>query len=217
MVKEEGRRYKVFHTVLVTDSNGTPVSNADITLTIYPSYYSKAGTLYQTGCLDNERDVYGNCPCVTDEDNICKTAVTTICRNEDENRNGILDAGEDINNNGRLDPGSVITVDNLQLTTNEAGFADFSVIYAIQFANWIQAELTARASVVGSEGGSIIPFTTVCTADDAVKGLCPIQNPFSGLYSEDLNKNGQLDAGEDTNGNGILDEELESRLCNEPF
>jgi adhesin/invasin len=153
--KEEGVRYKIFHTVLVTDSNGTPVSDAEITLSIYPLLYRVIKT----------------------EDNGPST-VLWECPNEDINRNGLLDIGEDNNGNNKLDPGNVITVEKLRLTTDETGFADFNVVYAIQFANWIEAEITARATVAGSESSSIIPFQAVCSKEDADAGTCPIQNPF---------------------------------------
>lgn len=156
MIKESGVRYRAFHTVLVTDSNGTPINNADVTLSIYPSFYFK-GEDY-------------------------------TCPNEDVNRNGILDSGEDTNGNGRLDPGNVITVDNLNVTTGQpsanhptapaAGYADFDVLYAIQYANWVQAEITARASVAGSESSTSVPFVAVCSKDDFDDGICPRDNPF---------------------------------------
>ncbi len=156
MIKESGVRYRVFHTVLVTDSNGTPINNADVTLSIYPSFYIKGNDFK--------------------------------CPNEDVNRNGILEPGEDINGNGRLDPGNVITVDNLRLTTGQpsanhptapaAGYADFDVLYAIQYARWVEAEITARTSVAGSESSASVPFTAVCLQKDVEDKICPQENPF---------------------------------------
>jgi adhesin/invasin len=43
LVDEDGLRYETFHTVLVTDSNGTPVNGVNVTLSIYPTYYLKWG------------------------------------------------------------------------------------------------------------------------------------------------------------------------------
>jgi len=156
MIKESGVRYRAFHTVLVTDSNGTPINNADVTLSIYPSFYIKGDDLK--------------------------------CPNEDVNRNGILESGEDINGNGRLDPGNVITVDNLNVTTGlpstnhptvpATGYADFDVLYAIQYATWVQAEITARTSVAGSESSASVRFATFCLKDDIKDNICPQKNPF---------------------------------------
>jgi adhesin/invasin len=162
----EGRRYKVHNTLLVTDSNGTPVGDAEVILSIYPLVYVKA-------TIDS-----------TDPENPL-VKVTGVCPNEDVNRNGILDPGEDLNNNGSLEPGNVVTVDNLKFKTSTGGegndpkgFADFDVIYAIQYAEWVTAEITARAAVAGSEGTHIMRFDTVCSADDKKANICPQQSPF---------------------------------------
>ncbi|OAD22625.1 Ig domain-containing protein group 1 domain-containing protein, partial [Candidatus Thiomargarita nelsonii] len=110
------------------------------------------------------------------------------CPNEDVNRNGILEPGEDTNGNGRLDPGNVITVDNLNVTTGQpsanhptapaTGYADFDVLYAIQYARWVQAEITARTSVAGSESSTSVPFKAVCLQKDVEDNICPQQSPF---------------------------------------
>ncbi len=184
LVPDAGIRYKVFHTVLVTDSNGTPVNDAEVILSVYPLTYRKAKINPETGLF----------------------VVTAECPNEDINRNGLLDGDEkdcppgspvaktkteDINCNGRLEPGNVITVDNLTLITGQvnppntstppSGFADFDVIYAIQYAAWIKdVELTAHAKVAGSEESDTLIFQPVCSAPDAEAGNCPILNPFGG-------------------------------------
>jgi adhesin/invasin len=156
-----GTRYNVFHTVLVTDANGTPVSDAEVTLGIYPLFYYKGFAKLEEGKIifDPERDAFA-------------------CPNEDINRNGILDPGEDTNNNNQLDPGNVITVDKLNLNTGSNGYADFNMVYAIQYAFWITAEITARLTVSGSESRNVLSVTTGCEAGDGTSGLCPQQNPF---------------------------------------
>jgi len=160
LVNEAGIRYKVIHTVLVTDSNGTPVADAEVILSIYPLIYFKAG-------LELIDDVY-----ILGE--------TFGCNNEDINRNGILDPdlGEDINNNNSLDPGNVVTVDKLKLVTDSTGFADFVVVYPIQYANWVTAEITARTEVAGTESSDTIQFIANCSAEDVTKQICPLPNPF---------------------------------------
>jgi len=158
----DGTRYNVFHTVLVTDANGTPVSDAEVTLGIYPVLYIKGAALV---------DADGN---VTLDPEI----QSNYCFNEDINRNGILDASEDLNSNNQLDPGNVITVDKLNLKTGSNGYADFNVVYAIQYAFWVRAEITARLTVAGSESQDVLYVNTGCEAADAKKGICPLQNPF---------------------------------------
>ncbi|MFK5970370.1 MAG: Ig-like domain-containing protein [Candidatus Marithrix sp.] len=159
--KEEGRRYKAYHTVLVTDANGTPVADAEVTLSIYPIIYIKSEFMF----LDESFIFMG-------EEN--------YCNNEDVNRNGILDTtlGEDTNNNGRIEPGNVVTVDKLTLVTDSTGFADFNVVYPIQYAAWVTADITARTEVAGTESSDTIQFTTSCTAADVTSKTCPVTNPF---------------------------------------
>ncbi len=152
---DNNTRYLVPHTVLVTDSNGTPVSNASVTLSVYTEEYYRLGS--------DGLSLY-------------------LCTNEDVNRNGVLDAGEDLDGNGKLDPGNVITVDNLTLTTDETGFSDFNVVYAIQYATWVSStELTARTSVAGSESRTSVPVVAVCSAPDVEDEICPVSNPFEPL------------------------------------
>jgi len=191
----DGTRYNVFHTVLVTDANGTPVSDAEVTLSIYPSTYIKGGFVNQCPNEDTNRNGL--------LDGTEKTCLPFTTKTEDTNCNGILDFGEDLNGNneldgadkvcppriaktkaedtncnGRLDPGNVITVDNLNLKTGSNGYADFNVVYAIQYAMWVESEITARLAVAGSESRDVIYLTTTCAADDALKETCPQQNPF---------------------------------------
>lgn len=156
LVDEGGIRYSLFHTVLVTDSNGTPVSNATVNLTVHPLTYTKMGGFNDEGSI------------ISGE----------TCTNEDINFNGILEAGEDFNNNARLDPGNVITVDKLVLTTNDAGFADFNVKYAKQFAIWTTVKIIARTNVAGTEAEASVNFSAACSAEDALKNICPIMSPF---------------------------------------
>ncbi|BAP58231.1 adhesin [Thioploca ingrica] len=157
ILKEEGIRYKVPFTALVTDSNGTPISDAEVILSIYPSRYAKG-----TAGLNADKKV---------------TLDAIGCDNEDINRNGLLDIGEEKNGNNQLDPGNVITVDNLTIKTGTNGYADFNVVYAIQYAWWVEAEIMARVSVGGSESSDTLFFTTTCLATD-VPDNCPLPSPF---------------------------------------
>ncbi len=173
LLDEDGIRYETLHTVLVTDSNGTPVNGAEVTLSIYPTRF----VAYSVDADGNQQPI--------------------LCKNEDINRNGILDSGEDVNNNGRLDPGSVITFNTqsenaLTLTTGQApdgatvpnGYADFRVVYAVSFASYLMAEITARAAVSGTEEAyMLVDFAATCSKEDADQETCPVLNPFRNIGS----------------------------------
>ena len=145
----------------MTDSNGTPVADARVFLSIYPLLYIKSTFLFTEDDYELSEPIY-------------------VCNNEDVNRNGILDSilGEDINNNGSLEPANVVTVDNLEITTDSSGFADFKVVYPVQYAGLIRAEITARTEVAGTESSDTLQFGTSCSAGDVIKKICPVSNPF---------------------------------------
>jgi hypothetical protein len=77
-----------------------------------------------------------------------------VCRNEDVNRNGVLESGEDRNGNVRLDPGkSDVAIIIVHPRTRADGTAEIRLQYAQNVAGWIDAAITVAASgVVGSEG-----------------------------------------------------------------
>ena len=142
------------YSVLVTDVNGNPVTNATVELTILPTRYSKG--IYTQDCPPGGG---------------WRQLVATTCDNEDLNRNGILDLtpiDEDVNGNDKLDPGNVATVSvpGGRVTTDANGFAFFNVVYAREFATWVEVALQARATVAGSEGLSQAKFFLLGLASD---------------------------------------------------
>jgi len=151
LVDDGGIRYKMFYTVLVSDTNGTPVSNAAVTLSVYTTKYYK-------GDLS---DTTGKYPRVA-------------CANEDTDKTGVYTVAKDLNGDGRLNPGSPVTVDKLTLTTDSTGYADFNLIYAKQYATWADVEITARALVAGTEAVTTTFFSTACSKADFDAKSCPI-------------------------------------------
>jgi adhesin/invasin len=151
LVDDGGIRYKMFYTVLVSDTNGTPVSNAAVTLSIYTTNYYKG----------DPSDATGKYPRVA-------------CANEDIDRTGVYTVAKDFNGDGRLNPGSPVTVDKLTLTTDSTGYADFNVVYAKQYATWADIEITAKALVAGTEAVTTTLFATACSKPDADTKSCPI-------------------------------------------
>ncbi len=123
--------YALPYNVLVNDIVGGAVQGATVTLDTVPSQYRK-GQYVWNGKL-------------------WVPVVAISCDNEDANSNGLLDSGEDVNSNGSLEPGNVVTPSVASITTDSDGFGQFDVLYAQQYANWINNVLTARTKVGGSE------------------------------------------------------------------
>ncbi len=63
---------------------------------------------------------------------------------------GVIDVGEDFNGDGILTPGNVVSVPTTVALQTD-GTAQFNLTYAQQYANWVQIELRAIASVSGTE------------------------------------------------------------------
>ena len=151
--------YALPFTVLVTDTNGSAIENQEVALSVFPTQFMTGFYVEASEGVEEEWNVTGLYP------------------NEDLNRNGNLDAGEDfVFNNGRLDPGGVVSIVS-SVTTDENGFAGFNVVYAKDYGNWVDVEITATTNVSGTES------TAIKTASLAVeKGDTPYLNsPFNVL------------------------------------
>jgi hypothetical protein len=170
IVESDPTIYEFPYSVLVTDTAGLPVPNALVTLNIVPVAAATGQTAYFKGYYVLSPPPPGEAPWVQ--------VVTASCFNEDANQNGILDSGEDFNANGRLDPGNVATVSANNLTTDASGFAFFNVVYAQELANWVRVELTARASVAGTEATEVTRFVLPILASELTNAdASPPGNP----------------------------------------
>ena len=112
------------------------------------------------------------------------------CLDEDSNNNGHLDGGEDLNHNGTLDK----CVNEVDLDGDEI--------------------IDYRDLIVTYDGGSVLLWDDrnengILDVEDEVTFSpdIPAWHKNNVLNTEDSNNNGVLDAGEDINGNGILDTE----------
>lgn len=84
----------------------------------------------------------------------------TICRNEDKNRNGVLESGEDDtadgngNNSGTLEPRKAdVSVSLLSTKTDSKGSVVLEVTYPQDRGSWVDAVITVTASgIAGTEG-----------------------------------------------------------------
>lgn len=133
----EETTYQVYVSVLVADTNGNPVSNADVSLSLWP-------TSYYLGYFVSDGVVWTDGP----------------IQNEDLNGNTILDTyptDEDVNGNGELDPGNSAagTID-ASVTTNEYGVATFSWTYLKSYAGFVRVDLSASTFVLGSETTTVL-------------------------------------------------------------
>jgi hypothetical protein len=96
--------------------------------------------------------------------------VTGACKNEDVNRNGVLEAGEDTDADLRLDPGkSDVSITLLNPKTRADGTAVLEIQYAKSFGSWVEAWITVAASgVSGSEGRATYRLTPVPVPSEAL-------------------------------------------------
>lgn len=96
--------------------------------------------------------------------------LTTVCANEDVNRNGVLEVGEDLDSDLRLDPGkSDVSITLLNAKTRADGTAILEVQYAKNFGSWVEAWITVAASgVSGSEGRATYRLSPVPVPSEAL-------------------------------------------------
>lgn len=165
--------------VYVTDANGVAVGNQLLTLSVIPEEYYKGSLVFKVlGLIGGVWDYSETNPPVT-------------CVNEDVNRNGVLDAGEDTNVNAQLTPGNVAVAAPGSVTTDASGRASFALQYGEQFAPWVKARISARASVAGTESTqSILYSLTGSTADSTAEATPPagVNSPF-GTFTSCTNSN----------------------------
>jgi adhesin/invasin len=175
-------RYKYPYTVLINDANGVAITDAEVILSVLPLRFAKG-----THELLEEK---------------WEQIKTVDCKNEDtlspepgDRFNGILDCErldcnqsggawtEDINENGTLEPGNVATFDSgdtlKTVETDANGFADFYIVYAKDFAHWVEVRLTATVTVAGSEGKSQRKFVLRGAAADYADKDTPPPGRFS--------------------------------------
>lgn len=162
-IEKLSTQYRKTFSVQVSDSNGSPVANQSLTVSVWPSIYRKGVLKFDSLNTNWFSDVSASCP------------------NEDESRDGKLDAGEDFNSNGVLTPGQPGLVSPANLTTDAAGNVEFTVTYGQQFAYWIDFDLSAKATVAGTESGAFFLFPASAPASDMNNADIPpaaFNNPF---------------------------------------
>jgi hypothetical protein len=144
--------YQKNFTAYLTDASGAPSANRTVTLSVIPTQYGKGSLVYDTA---NTVWTYS-------------ATSPTNCANEDSpSYNGILEAGEDINGDGRLTPGLPVVVSPASVTTDASGYAKFALLYGKNFAWWLDSQITARASVGGTESKQLSNYPLELDANTA--------------------------------------------------
>jgi hypothetical protein len=99
------------------------------------------------------------------------------CADEDQNRNGQLDffpnvpMDEDVNLSGRIEAGNVVTViaqssGTGTFVTGQGGIGIVDILYAQEYATWVDVTLEARTSVQGTETAAASSFRLDILAED---------------------------------------------------
>lgn len=167
----DATRYSMPYNVVVTDSAGNARANVDVAISLVPSHYAKGRYVLSVG-----DDGLPEAPWLYDATATCQNE-DTLNEDPDALLNGIIDADEDLNGNGQLEPGNVASVPGT-VTTDASGFATFSIIYAKDYAQWVEVKLRASAQVAGSEGTDEVEFYLPILAKELTnKDITPPGNP----------------------------------------
>jgi len=175
--KFSSTQYRVPFVALVTDIAGNPQAGVTVTTNLIPVAYL-FGNYSATYCPDS---IYWQLNWAM------SNGRTLECANEDNNPtffgshpdwllNGVLNSGggqtEDINGDGVLTPGNVAEV-NRTATTDANGFAQFYVIYAKQFANWVKVKIEGRIYSYGDQTLGTTVFYLPVLRDDTKCDVTP--------------------------------------------
>ena len=154
--------YRKPFSVQVNDAAGAPVVNQTVTLKIWPPYFRK-------GFMAWGGTTWG-------------VAASVTCLNEDKDKNGFLDTGEDTNGDSRLQPGIPGVISPSSVTTDSTGFAKFDLFYGEQYALWVDFEITAGATVAGTESRTTFNYfpADVMASDVSTETVTPagVKSPF---------------------------------------
>lgn len=169
----DSNTYRVPLTVSVTDANGVAVASQSVEFAAWASeYYKGARSWDGTGWA--------------------RPAAPLNCRNEDLDRNGVIDRGEDLNNNwvfdpgedlnsngqfdrddlnrdGVLWPGAPAALQSGSATTDSNGLTTVYITFGKQYAGWVQLVVTGRSSVAGSQSSRDFTFILPILEDDRTK------------------------------------------------
>ncbi len=133
--------------VIVADTNGNPIENANVSLSVWPTHFMIM-ELLEKYYPDENRTEYERVSWIWAE-------------NEDDDQNTYLDPGEDVQwPDGLLTPGNSTagTIPD-SVTTDEYGVATFKWTYLKHYARWLRVNISATTYVLGTETTSILNVT----------------------------------------------------------
>ena len=154
--------------VQAQDASGNAVNGVPITLAIKSLQYAKGGWVVFNSAWVQTGTPQG-APYPTTPPGV------VVCANEDVAGTGVYEAAEDTNQNGKLDPGNIAAVSPGTVTTASTtltggttinGAASLTVTYPQDHADWVQSELTATATVAGTETTTTSTFWLPMLATD---------------------------------------------------
>lgn len=146
--------YRLPVSVLVADTNGSPVPGAIVTINVWPLYYY-TGDAWYGGPYGGPYD------------------------NEDVNRDLVLDVGEDANNDGELTPVNS-SAGNMPATVvvDENGLGTVDWVYLKIYAGYIGAEIRCSTEVYGSQTTSTTVITLKALIDPDIEDGLLGPSPF---------------------------------------
>lgn len=167
--------------VAVADAAGNAVPNASVSASVDITHYGKGGFGYAstTGSVTGTYQItFNNPPNITTDVSSVSTVVPSPttgnvwCVNEDNNRNGFLDAGEDRNGNGTLEPRKADVILSFvgSNTTAANGRMTIQVEYPQNVATWLAYTVKVTTNVAGSEGTDQKSYITSFIEGDEKNG-----------------------------------------------
>lgn len=165
--------YQKDFSVYVTDSNGAAVTSKAVTISVFPPVYKKGSLVSETSTTTASGATTVRLGWAY------SSASPTLCANEDINRDGKLGATEDINGSGSLEPGLPVVISPSNLTTDLNGFASFQMNFGKNYAWWLLTQITARASVSGTESSKTVTYDLEMLAEDAARSGTTPANKIS--------------------------------------
>jgi hypothetical protein len=160
--------YLYKYAVVVSDSTGNAVKNAEVQVRLTPVSY-RTGQLCRTDLTTNL--------CSTSGTEYRTASGSQLYPSEDVGtpapggpsssgyRDGVCQQGEDLNTDRQLTPGNVASVTS-SVTTDASGIGTITVTYPKQFGWWTSVIMEATIKVGGSEGAASAEFVLPVPAED---------------------------------------------------